>query len=92
VGFAGLSPFLIQNTVYYEYFKPGNNVLEFRVFNSTSVTPFPNPSGLLVANLRGVDDGSLEIPPVPEPSTLIAGALLLLPFASRAIRNFRRNP
>ena len=33
-----------------------------------------------------------EIPvPVPEPTTMIAGALLLLPFAASTIRRFRRN-
>ena len=31
------------------------------------------------------------VTPVPEPTTMIAGALLLLPFAARAIRRFRQS-
>ena len=62
-GFAALSPFLIQSG-----FKEGLNQLEFRVYNSGGSA---NPSGLLVAGLKGVDDGTLNMPAVPEPSTLI---------------------
>jgi hypothetical protein len=32
-----------------------------------------------------------DVPPVPEPSTYLAGALLLLPFGASAIRVLRRN-
>jgi len=37
-----------------------------------------------------IDNASLSVAPVPEPSTLIAGALLLLPFGARTLQMLRR--
>ena len=39
----------------------------------------------------GVDINTNSITPVPEPSTIVAGALLLLPFGVGAIRSLRRD-
>src|ERR1039458_4069384 len=38
-----------------------------------------------------VDINSITVSPVPEPTTMIAGALLLLPFGASTIRKFRKN-
>jgi hypothetical protein len=37
------------------------------------------------------DAGTFEFSAVPEPTTLIAGALLLLPFGASTLRILRRN-
>ena len=42
------------------------------------------PAGLIV-------DGTFTATPVPEPSTIVAGALLLVPFAFSGLRNLRKN-
>jgi len=87
--FSRLDPFLLQGFVL------GENSIEFRVQNIDQ-TQYPdgNPSGLLVAGLTAVDDGSLELPTppgvVPEPSTYLAGALLILPLGTQLIRRLRR--
>ncbi|HYG36442.1 MAG TPA: hypothetical protein VEC99_16730 [Clostridia bacterium] len=71
-GFSQLDSFLINSG-----FVQGINTLEFRVLNSTDT---PNPSGLLVAGLHG-EYGEPLPALVPEPSTYLTAALLLLPFA-----------
>jgi len=38
-----------------------------------------------------IPDGSLHTTPVPEPTTMIAGALLLLPFGASMLRTLRKN-
>jgi hypothetical protein len=82
----------------------GRNVDPGLVLASTPVTAGlgvfngMNPNGewtLFVAdlekgNLAQVTDWKLEISPVPEPSTMIAGALLLLPFAVTLLRFMRK--
>ena len=39
----------------------------------------------------GLDNLSLDVTVVPEPTTIIAGALLLLPFAANALRRLRKS-
>lgn len=81
-GFERLSPFLLDHG-----FRDGLNSLEFKVFNSGISG---NPSGLLVAGMHGVDDGSITIPPpIPEPSTVVMGALMVLPVAWAARSKLR---
>ena len=58
----------------------GNYTLSLDVYNSPQATG--NPSGARVEFFAPVV--------VPEPSTIIAGALLALPFGVSAIRSFRR--
>jgi hypothetical protein len=61
-------------------FVSGLNTLDFLVNNG----PPDSPTGLRV-EMTGT------AAPVPEPSTMIAGALLLLPFGASTIRFFRKN-
>ena len=44
-----------------------------------------------VANTQGAYEWDVSTIPVPEPTTVIAGALLLLPFGASAFRILRRN-
>lgn len=91
VGFDALAPFVLQG------FTAGQNTIEFRVYNESG------PSGLLVTGLRSYlganyTPDTLPTPdyvpgpqqPVPEPSTYLAGALLLVPFGVRAFTRLRR--
>lgn len=81
-GFQQLDSFLLEG------FQTGNNTIEFRVWNQSG------PSGLLVAGLTANDDGTW-IPPepaLPEPSTVVAGVLLLIPFGIQVYRGRVRNP
>lgn len=45
----------------------------------------------LAANTGSVATFTSDVPAVPEPSTMIAGALLLLPFGASALRIVRKN-
>ncbi|MHC1764563.1 MAG: hypothetical protein AB9869_09675 [Verrucomicrobiia bacterium] len=58
---------------------PGENILEFTVHNL--FVGFDNPTGLIVAG---------TFTPVPEPTTVFAGVLLLVPLGASAIRSFLR--
>jgi hypothetical protein len=84
-----IDPFLIGSG-----FVSGYNTLEFNIMNFNPALG-GNPTGLLVAGLTAADDGSLTVPippdptVVPEPSTIIAGALRLLPFGMQGIRYLR---
>jgi hypothetical protein len=63
-------------------------------FNIRSVGSGNSPNGLYVAahvggiGVNGDDSGWVT---VPEPTTMIAGGLLLLPFAASTIRFMRKN-
>ncbi len=58
---------------------------------STEVTDFSKaPTAIWWAEAQCNDPQSI-VGPVPEPSTIIAGALLLLPFGASTIRRFRKN-
>ena len=74
-GFDRLDPFLLSG------FHSGENTIEFRVYNEYG------PTGLLVAGLEAADDGRFSDfePPatIPEPSPVVAGALLLVPLLWR---------
>ena len=57
------------------------NTIEFEVYNPS--WPYYNPTGLIVA-------GTANVTPVPEPTTIVAGAMLLLPFGASTLRMFRK--
>ena len=59
---------------------PGSYTLALTVINQGDNTGGPNPTGARV-----------EFMPVPEPATIAAGALLLLPFAASTLRRFRKS-
>lgn len=59
---------------------PGSHTLALTVINQGDNTGGPNPTGARV-----------EFMPVPEPATIAAGALLLLPFAASTLRRFRKS-
>jgi hypothetical protein len=69
------------------------------VFNFASGTVTVTPLGHERDALPGVNyympaatlDASFVFTPVPEPTTMIAGALLLLPFGASTIRGLRKN-
>ena len=58
---------------------------------ATWIADLPNLTA--TANLRAVVSPTLQnyVVPVPEPTTMIAGALLLLPFGASTLRILRRN-
>jgi hypothetical protein len=56
---------------------PGVNTIEFEVNN------LGGPAGLIV-------EGTFTATPVPEPTTVISGALLLLPFGASALQVLRK--
>lgn len=58
---------------------PGENILEFTVHNLN--VGFDNPTGLIVAG---------TFTPVPEPTTVFAGVLLLVPLGASVVRSFLR--
>jgi len=67
------------------------------VFSDTSATSVYYAAGQMMLNATGTADleaitGAAQdfIVPVPEPTTMIAGALLLLPFGASALRIVRR--
>jgi hypothetical protein len=68
-------------------------------FNGTSATPLAFDllyygGGNLLGGERAIWDGhawEIGAIPVPEPSTVIAGALMLLPIGVSAIRRFRKS-
>jgi len=57
------------------------NTITFEVWNPS--WPSFNPTGLIVA-------GTANVTPVPEPTTVVAGALLLLPFGMSTLRMLRK--
>jgi hypothetical protein len=67
-------------------------------FPTAYVGPDPSelaPTGTAIGGLNGqsariLDDTVEYLVPVPEPATYLAGALLLLPFGSAAVRQLRR--
>ena len=61
------------------------NVVALNLFNGAGYTTVHNPQGLPF----NVNQDVLGV--VPEPTTVIAGALLLLPFAASTLRKVRRN-
>lgn len=73
------------STVNASLFNAGQNTLLFVVHNGY-VPPTSGDAGPF--GLR-VNDLSVDFVPVPEPATMIAGALLLLPFGASAVRRFR---
>jgi len=56
------------------------NTIEFEVYNPSWSSY--NPTGLLVSG---------TFTPVPEPTTVVAGAMLLLPFGMSTLRMFRKS-
>lgn len=81
--FLNLTPFSVTG------FVEGLNTIQFKVRNIYSPV-LVNPSGLLVSfNAPNIPGTSGETP-VPEPSTLIAGALLTLPFGFSGLQRLRR--
>jgi hypothetical protein len=66
------------------FFLAGANILEFIVHNGDINQPVGNPGGWF-----GLRTQDLTI--VPEPTTMIAGALLLLPFGASTLRILRKN-
>ena len=68
---------------------PGNYFLMFSHGNSGGAEPFGGAWGADDYYL-GLDNVSLEAAAVPEPPTVIANALLLLPFAASTVRLLRR--
>ena len=86
-GFTRLDPFLISGG-----FVDGVNTIEFRVLNfSYPQYPSGNPTGLLVAGLTAVDDGSLTLPR-PEPGSVPDGGttFVLLAATCLLLRAVRR--
>jgi hypothetical protein len=64
-------------------FVSGVNVLDFTISNLDN-GGYGNPTGLRV-EMTG------SATPVPEPTTMVAGALLLLPFGASTLRMFRKS-
>lgn len=75
---AGYATFTISSG-----FQPGVNTLAFWVNNGNADYPNGSPTGVRV-EMHGT------AAPVPEPTTVIAGALLLLPFGVSTMRILRR--
>jgi hypothetical protein len=78
------------NVVGFEY--PGNGILlggthtELLVVHTSATTWLKANGGVI----DGTTDNVTVLAPVPEPTTIIAGALLLLPFGASTLRMLRR--
>jgi hypothetical protein len=51
----------------------------------------PNPQDSVTYDMLRIGTTWADVVPVPEPATMIAGALLLLPFGASTLRILRRN-
>lgn len=86
---SGQNPFLSNAGLLFQ--GPGNQTLELNLFSNGPSFPVPNGTYQLYDN-RGVNlFGDATISAVPEPTTMVAGALLLLPFGASTIRILRKN-
>jgi hypothetical protein len=66
--------------------------VEINLFSNGPSSPVPNGTYQLYQNIGGANlFGDATITAVPEASTIIAGALLLLPFGASTLRILRRN-
>jgi hypothetical protein len=91
-------PFIFASTVFWGF--PGSGITPG---NESVVVAFSSPFGPTLGNGSALDDGPgpwssinpgsmrVPIPVVPEPTTMIAGALLLLPFGASTLRMVRKN-
>jgi len=74
-----VTPFLTGNSVTFEAGSSGN--LYFTINDDASGADYSDNSGSL----------DVQLTVVPEPTTMIAGALLLLPFGASTLRILRKN-
>jgi len=75
-GFNPLVPFTLTLTV--------GSIVDFYVDNYAQGGTYGNPAGLIV-------DVTSTVPAVPEPSTILSGLLLAMPFGASTLCNVRKN-
>jgi len=68
------------------YLKPGNTLDDIVVYDSAS-----SYAGNSAGVLDNVGVATADLAPIPEPTTVMAGALMLLPFGIGAIRSLRKD-
>jgi hypothetical protein len=86
---SGQNPFLTNPGLL--FLGPGNSTIELNLFSNGASSPVPNGTYQLYDN-TGVNlygDATIRAV-VPEPTTMIAGTLLLLPFGASTIRILRK--
>jgi hypothetical protein len=86
----------VNGTYYYNLAKSGTGRNDTTVFNDSlgaygviALNLFNGPGYTLDRGYE-LNQDQLALVPVPEPATVIAGALLLLPFGASALRILRR--
>jgi len=84
---SGRNPFLTNPGL---LFGSGDNEIEINLFSNGASSPVPNGTYQLYENSGANVYGNATISPVPEPTTMTAGALLLLPFGASTLRVLRR--
>jgi hypothetical protein len=88
---AQADPFLSNNGLLF-----GNGPVDVNLYSNLPLGSTPEYNlveglgGDYIPNINGIN-GSATLTPVPEVSTMIAGALLLLPFGASTLRILRRN-
>jgi choice-of-anchor C domain-containing protein len=94
LSFGGSSPFAFSYTTGGNTLASMNYVIEtedFTANNTSEVLQFQDQSSYNGSTPYGAVIGNVNLTAVPEASTVIAGALLLLPFGASTLRILRRN-
>lgn len=89
----GQNPFITNPGLLFTGPNGALTTLELNLFSNGPSSPIPNGTYQLYendgANVYG--DANLSLVPVPEASTMLAGALMLLPLGMSAVRIFRKS-
>ena len=87
---AGANPFLTNPGLLFQ--GPNGQRIELNLFSNGASQPVPNGTYQLYDN-SGVNlyGNATIVDPVPEPTTMVAGALLVLPFGASTLRILRKS-
>jgi len=86
---SGANPFLTYAGLLFE--GPNAQTIELNLFSNGASAPVPNGTYQLYDSTGANLYGNATITPVPEPTTMVAGAMLLIPFGISTLRMLRKS-